>query len=149
MIILLGQARRGAVRGKAPHQPLLRLPLQLRILVDAAWHPHRVPKRGRMGLRVVRGGAAQGDLDRGLKRVRQIREQLHHFRARLEIMLRRDTAAVAVRHDAAARNGQQRVMRLEIGGLGEKRLVGGDQRQSIAVGESDQLALDQPLLVEP
>ena len=40
-------------------------------------------------------------------------------------------------------------MRLVIVRRREERLVGGDDRQAVAVGERDQLALDQPLLLQP
>ena len=52
VIILLGKSRRGSVRRKAPDQPLLRLPLQLRIFVDRSRHRTRGRSAGRMGLRV-------------------------------------------------------------------------------------------------
>ena len=146
-VILLGQARRGAVRGEALGEPLLRLALQLLAFVEAGGVGTRAEIRqdGFAGLHAR--GAAHGDLDARLQRVRQIREQLHHLLARLEMMLRRQAAAVVVGDDLPLRDRQQRVMRLVILRRREEGLVGGHDGQAIAVGERQQLALDQPLIL--
>ena len=68
--------------------------------------------------------------------------------ARLEIMLRRQPAAVLVGDEAALGDGEQRVVRLVIVGLGEKRLVRRDDRHAAAVGELDELGLDGALVFE-
>ena len=62
----------------------------------------------------------------------------------LEIMLRRQPPPVVVGDDAPFGDADQRVMRLVILALREKGLVGGDERQAVAIGEIEQMRLDRP-----
>ena len=54
-------------------------------------------------------------------------------------MLGRDAAARAVRDEASLGHGQQRVMRIEIGGLGVEGLVGRDDGQVGIIGEAQEM----------
>ena len=90
-------------------------------------------------------GAAFGDFDRVGERLRQIGEQFAHFRAALEAVLGIELAAVGFRDHAPFRDADQRVMRLVVLRGREIRLVGGDQRQALAISEIDQHRLGHAL----
>ncbi len=81
--------------------------------------------------------AASGNFDRAFQRLRQVGKQHRHFRPALEIMVRRQFAPVINVDDGSFGNGDQRVMRLEVGALGKIRLVRGDQRQPDFKGSVD------------
>ncbi|SPU60670.1 Uncharacterised protein [Brucella melitensis] len=70
-----------------------------------------------------------GNFDRILKCFRQVGKKLRHFRAAFQTMIRCQAAAIIVGENLAFRNGEQRIMRLEILRFQEKSLVGRDQRQ--------------------
>ena len=94
-------------------------------------------------------GAAAGDLDGVLDRLGQIGEQLGHLPRALEIMLGAQAPPLVHRDIASLGDADQRVMRLEIVGAREVRLVGGDDRQMVVVGEIEQKRLCRPLLRQP
>ena len=94
-------------------------------------------------------GAAAGDLDGVLDRLGQIGEQLGHLPRALEIMLGAQTPPLVHRDIASFGDADQRVMRLEIIGAREVRLVGSDDRQMVVVGEIEQKRLCRPLLRQP
>ena len=85
--------------------------------------------------------AAHRDLDAVVGRLRQVREQLDHFGARLEAMLAGQPAPVAGADQRAVGDAEQRVLRFVIGGRGEIGFVGRDQRQRCGIGEIEQLRL--------
>ena len=147
-VILLGKARRGAVHGEALGEPLLRLALQLLAFVEAGGVGARseIREDGFAGLHAR--GAAHGDLDARLQRVRQVREQLHHLLTRLEMMLRRQAAAFVVGDDLPLRDRKQRVVRLIILRRREEGLVRRHDGQAVAFGERQQFSLDQPLILQ-
>ena len=84
-------------------------------------------------------GTAQRDLDSVFQRLGQIGEQRRHFIAALEIMFGRQPHAVTGCHHHAFGNAAQRIVCLEILPNGEKRLVGGNQRQFGFVGEFEKV----------
>ena len=134
--------------GETRREPLARLPAQLLLLVDRLAAGDGEARQDRLaGQRPI--GAAHGDLDAGLGRLRQVGEQLDHFGAGLEPVLGRETAAVGRRQEGALGDAEQRVMRLVVGAGGEIGLVGRDQRQADPVGEVDQRRLDRRLGLEP
>ena len=144
VIVLPRKARREPVMSETVLEPLARLAAQLLFFVhdfaagDGKARQNRLPGQGPVG-------AAHGDLDAGLGRLRQVGEKLHHFRARLEPVLGRETAAVGSGQDGALGHAEQRVMRLVVGAGGEIGLVGRDERQAGPVGEVDQRRFDRRL----
>ncbi len=95
-------------------------------------------------LRIV--GAAPGDLDRVVDRFGNIGEKSRHLGLALQEIVGREAAAVVGSDDRALGDGDQRVMRLVVVSRREKCLVGGDQRQVVAVGELDGRRLDQAVI---
>ena len=89
-------------------------------------------------MRVRAERTALGNFHRTGERLRQIGEQFAHLGAGLEAMFGGELAAVALRDEAAFGDANQRVVRLVVGDGGEVRLVGGDQRKLVVVGEIDQ-----------
>ena len=70
---------------------------------------------------------------------------LAHLGGRLEVVLRRQAAAVGIGDMRALGDAEQRVVRLVHRGLGEMHVVGRDQRQAACIGEIEQRRLDAPL----
>ena len=147
-VVLLGVSGGEPMRGEARAQALARLTPELLLLVESDAAGNRKARQDRLSRRGPIG-AAHGDLDAGLGRLGQIGEQFGHFRARLEPMLGRQAPALGRRHHRAFGDAEQRVMRFVIRRPGEIGLVGRDQGQAGAIGESDQLRLDRALAVEP
>lgn len=73
-------------------------------------------------------------------------EQRAHVLRALEVVLAREPAAVVFHHEVAARDAQQRVVRLVVVWRGEVDLVGGDDRQLARVGEFQELRLGLDLV---
>ena len=94
-------------------------------------------------LRIV--GAAHGDLDGVVDRLRQVGEQHRHFGLALQVIVGRQPPAVVGGNHRALGDGDQRVMRVEIVARRKERLVGGDQRQFVAISEIDRRRLDAPV----
>jgi hypothetical protein len=113
-------------------------------LVDHAVANRKARQDRLMGARTE--GAALGDFHRVGERLRQIGEQFAHFGAALEAVLGVELAAVALRHHAAFRDADQRVVRLMIGAVGKIRLIGGDQRNALGIGEINQHRLGHALV---
>ncbi|TXN25318.1 hypothetical protein FV225_24990, partial [Methylobacterium sp. WL93] len=63
-------------------------------------------------------------------------------------MARGELAAAVVGDDAPVGDREQRVVGVVIARLAEERLVGGGDRQAVAVGHAQQLGLDPTLVVE-
>ena len=93
--------------------------------------------------------AAAGDLNGILDRLGQVGEQLRHLARALEIMLRAQAPPLVDRDIASLGDADQRVMRFEIVGGREVRLVGGDDGQMVVVGEVEEQGLGRPLLRQP
>ena len=148
-VVLLGQAGRRPCAASRASQPLLRLR-------GAAPRPRRGSSASRRRGRSAAGSAcacAPGRRSasrsrRCCERVRQVGEQRLHLLARLEVVLGREPAPVLVGDEPALGDGEQRVVRLVVGGLGEERLVRRDERQAVAVGEVDELGLDGALVLQ-
>jgi hypothetical protein len=87
-------------------------------------------------------GAAPGDLDRVLDRLRQVGEELGHLRRRLEIVLGRDARAILFAEIGRAGDAHQRIVGAMPLALGEADVVGGDERQAVGVGEFDHRRFD-------
>ena len=62
-------------------------------------------------------------------------------------MFGRDAAARAIRDETPFGYSEQRVMRVEIGGLGEEGLVGRDDRQIGIIGEPQEMGLPRRLAI--
>ena len=134
------------MRGEALGEPLLGLALQLLALVErsgiraacrssAGWacaSARRVAQR--MAISTLACSASG----------RSANSSIICWRV-LKSMLRRQAAAVVVGDEPPFGDGEQRVVRLVILRRGEERLVRGDDGQAVAIGERQQLALDQPL----
>ncbi len=137
-VVVLGEAGGEAVRSRggarAPPRRCLRSTAASSSLAD------REARQDRLG-RARPEGAALRDLDRVLERLGQIGEQRRHLGAGLEAVLGRELAALGLGDQLALGDADQRVVRLVVGGGGEERLVGRDQRQAVAVGEIDQRRL--------
>ncbi len=144
-IILDGHARHGIVLAEALVEALVRLAAQHLGLV-LAFREARQDRRLEDARPV---GAAHRDLDRVLDRLGQVAEQPLHLGAGLEAVLRAQPAALVVRHDAAFGDGDERVMRLVILPRAEEGLVGGDDRQRVAIGERQQPRFDRTLRRQP
>ena len=137
VVLLPRVAGREAVLGETGLEPGARLAAELLLLVDRLAAGDGEARQDRLsGQRPI--GAAHGDLDAGFRRLRQVGEQLHHLRARLEPVLGREAAAVGGRNQRALGDAEQRVMRLVVAAGGEIGFVGRDQRQTVPVGEVDQ-----------
>ena len=96
-------------------EPLARLPAKLLLLVDRLAAGNREARQDRLaGQRPI--GAAQRDLDAGLRRLGQVGEERHHLGAGLEPMLRREPPALGGRDERALGDAEQRVVRLIVGG---------------------------------
>ena len=148
VVVLFGEPRRRAVRGEPAGKALLGLAVEFLAFIERRLRIE--PETRQDGLaRRDPVGAAHRDLDAGIERVGKIGEELHHLPPRLEIMLGRQPAAVLVGDDPAIRDGEKRIVRLVVAGLGEEGLVRRDDGQTVAVGERDQLGLDRALVVEP
>ncbi len=102
---------------------------------------HRQQRAARLG----HDGAAAGDRERVVAGLGQVGEQGAHRGRRLEPLLGRHPPAVALRHGAALRDAQQRVVRLVHLGAWEEALVGGDQGKVELVGQRDQAGFDRLL----
>ena len=90
-------------------------------------------------------GAALGDHQSVVAGLRQVGEEIAHLGGRLEVVLRRQAAAVGILDMRALLDAQQHVMRLVHRGLGKVDIVGRHQRQPAFIGEIDQRALDAAL----
>ncbi len=134
------------MRRQAVLEPLLRLRAQLARLVAFAQAGER--RQDRLARHRI-GGAALRDDERVVDGLRNIGEKLAHLARRLEAVLGREAPALSVGDEAPLGDTEQRIMRLEHLGVGEKGLVGGDERQFMLVGELDQAGLDAVLDVEP
>ena len=130
-VIRLARPGRRAMRGEPAREPRFRLAAQLVGLLALG----RLRVGGGDEARQDRlhharpGAAAPRDFHRVLQRLRQVGEAAHHLLAAGEMMLRRQPPPVVGGDEPPLRDGEQRVMRLEILGLGEEGLVGGDERQ--------------------
>src|SRR5215469_3472815 len=60
-------------------------------------------------------------------------------------MLRRELPTLAVGDQFGVGNAEKRIVRFVIVTGGEERFVGGNERQSVRIGEIDQLRLGEPL----
>ena len=83
-------------------------------------------------------GAAPRDDQGVVAGLGQIGEHIPHLRRRPKIMERGQTPAIIVGNDRALRDAQQRIMRLVKRAIREIGVVGGDQRQIVAIGELDE-----------
>ena len=109
-------------------EPRLGTLAQLRAFVDrGARFAHREARQDRC-LHARAKRAALGNFYRVTQRLRQIGEQLRHFRPRLEAMLGRAPAPFGLDAD-------ERVVGLVVLARGEKRLVGGNQRNAVRICE--------------
>ena len=124
------------MRRHAPFETGLGLPAQFCCLVDrrCAFADREARQDRRLRARAKR--AALRDLDRRRQRLRQIGEQRRHFGAGLEPMLGRELAAVGFRDHAPLGDADQRVVGLVVLRVREERLVGGDERNALAIGKS-------------
>ncbi len=94
-------------------------------------------------------GAAPSDQHRVVHRVGQVGKQRAHLRAGLEVVLRRQAAALGVRDMRALRDTDQRVVRLVHVGSEEKHLVCGHQGQIERFGKPDHPRFGHRLHVQP
>ena len=140
-VFVFGAAGRDAGAGKPLRQAGLGALAQFARLVDHAVADRKARQDRMMGMRAE--GAALGDLDRIGERLRQIGEQFAHFGAALEAVLGIELAAVGFGHHPPFRDADQRVVRFVVGAVGEKRLVGRDQRNALGIGKIDQHRLGQ------
>ena len=84
-------------------------------------------------------GTAPRNLDRVLNSLRQIREQLHHFVLRLEVVLRRQLPARArLIHIRPIGNTDQGIMRLEHIAVREVDVIGRHERNVARIGHFDE-----------
>ena len=149
-VVLLGEARGQPAARQPLGQALARLPRQLvglgldgRIAVGRI--AGRKARQDRVaGLRIV--GAAARDLDGVVDRLGDVGEQRRHFGLRAQMVVRRQPAAVVLGDHRALGDRDQRVMRVEILARQEERLVGGDQRQIVPVGEIDGGGLERAVV---
>ncbi len=139
-----GVAGRDAGAGEPALEAGLRALAQFGRLVDHAVADRKARQDRRPGVRAE--GATLGDLDGVGDRLRQIGEQFAHFGAALEAVLGVELAAVGLRQHAPFRDADQRVVGFVIGGAGEIRLVGRDQRHAFGIGEIDQHRLGHALV---
>ena len=127
-------ARREAERLDAAREPLLGLTAQFRGLVDRLAAGGGEARQDRLA-RARAERAALRDLDGRGERLGQIGEQRRHLGARLEIVLGRELAPLGFGDEASFGNANQRVVRLVVVGRREQRLIGGDQRNAMRIGE--------------
>jgi hypothetical protein len=151
-VILLGHARRETMQRQTPRKTFRCLAAQLAALfgfrIAGVVTSHREARKDRLACPwPVR--APPRDLDGGRQRFRQIGEQHGHFGACFEAMVRRQLITVGFRHQTAARDAEQRVVRLVIVGGGEIRLVGRDQRQAHGIGHVDQDGFAAAFVLKP
>ena len=139
-VLVLGVALGEPLRGEPAGEALLGLPAQFGGLVDLA-----VRRRPRSA---AGSACASSAGRRSARRSRPWRpsppanrQTIQAFPARLEAMLDRELAPVALREQAALGDADQRVVRFVVLRGGEIGLVGGDQRQALGVGELDQRRL--------
>jgi hypothetical protein len=146
-VVVDGAAGREAEGLDAALEPFGGLAAQLGRFIDRGPIGRGEARQNRVALlRPV--GAALRDLDGRGERLGHVREQRRHLGARLEIVLGRELAPLGFGDHAAFRDADQRIMRLEVLAPPVIGLVGGDDREGVAVGDVDQAGLDLPLLGE-
>ena len=91
-------------------------------------------------------GAAPGDDQGVVDRFRQVGEQRPHFLRRLEIVFRRQAAAVGLVQLLAGGDADQGVMALVMLAFREEHIVGGNQRQVAVIGQFQEGRLGTLLL---
>ena len=86
-------------------------------------------------------GAAAGDDERIVARLRQIGKDRPHLGGRPKIMRRGQPLAVGIGDRRALRDAEQRVMRLVEIAVREMDVVGRDERQAVTIGQLDEARL--------
>ncbi len=148
LVVLLARRAFGeAVVGDAPGEPLRRAPPQFARLVDGLRTRQREARQDRLA-RHRPERAALGDLDGRGERLRQVGELRHHLGAGLEAVLDGELAPVGLAEHAPLGDAQQRVVGLVVVDGRKERLVGGDERDTLGIGEIDERGLDGALLGE-
>ena len=127
-------------------QPGLGLAAELLGLAEPAFGPERRQDRLARSRHI---GAALGDDDGVVHRLRQVGEQGAHLGRALEAMLGRDAPALLLADRRAFGDAEQHVMGRMHRFIGEENLIGGDERQIARIGEIQKAALDQPLGGQP
>ena len=94
-------------------------------------------------------GAAPGDDHGVVHGLGQVLEEGPHLGRALEVVFRRQPAALLIRDQGAVRDADQGVVGLEHAGIGEMAVVGGDDRQVEAVGKVQQRRLYTGLDLQP
>ncbi len=90
--------------------------------------------------------AAAGDHECIVASLREIGENLAHLRRRPEVVVRGQPLAVGVGNHLALSDAEQRILRFPAIPVEKMRVVGGDERQVVAIGETDQPLLAAGLL---
>ncbi len=147
VVLFANGAFRHAVLGDAAVEPFLGALAQFARLVDRLAAGQREPRQDRLA-RHRAERAALRDLDGGGQCLRQVGKLRRHLRAGLEAVLDGEVAAVRLPQHAPLGDAQQRVVGLVVFDGGEARLVGGDERNALGVGEIDERGFDSALLRE-
>ena len=151
LAVILRSEARGQPAARQPlGEALARLPGQLvGLRLDGRVAVGRVARRKARqdrvaGLRIV--GTAARDLDGIVDGLGDVCEQRRHLGLRAQMIVGRQPPAVVLGDHRAVGNRHQRVMCVEIVSRQEERLVGGDQRQVVAVGEVDRCGLERAVI---
>ena len=139
-IVVPRQSRCRRMGGETRFQSAPGLRAQFRHLVDERTAGRCEIRENRFpGARAE--SAAMRDFHRVGTSLRHVGEQPLHLRPALEPMLGRELASIAGTDKAALGYADERVMGLKIAGFGEKRFIGGDERQALPIGKIDKLRL--------
>jgi hypothetical protein len=94
-------------------------------------------------------GAATGDDQGVVAGLGQVGEERAHLLGRAEEMLRAQPLAIIVGDGAPLRDAHQRIVRLVELAVGKIRVIGGDERQVVRIGEIDEARFAARLLRQP
>ena len=146
-VILDRESRRRPVRRQAPRETVLRLRFEFGCFEPEVFNlaqtvvgfdEARQDRLATLGPR----RAAHRDLDRVGERLGQVREQRHHLRFGLEIVLGTGAAAVVLDDVAAVGDAQQNVVCLVVTPLREIAFVRRNNRNAPRVSEFEKIGLD-------
>ncbi len=136
LVFLDRVSRRGSMLGDPVLEPGAGAPHQFGRFVDRL-AAEREPRQDRFA-HARAEGAALRDLDGRCERFGQVGKERRHLGAGLEMMLRGELPTLVVGEEPAFGDADQGIMGLVVLAPGEERLVRGNQRNAVPIGELDE-----------